>query len=118
MDPHRAHRISEALREELTAIIVYEMEDPRLTGVTVTEVIISPDLKRARVAVSAGKEALEALSHARNHLRRELAGRLRLFRVPELDFEAQAGEGPRSRVEELLDRVRKTQEKKSPRTPN
>ncbi len=113
MDPHRAQRISEALREELAEIIEYELSDPRLRGVTVTAVLVTPDLKHAHVSVSPGAEALEALEHARNYLRRELSSRLRLYRIPELHFEAEDSSRPASRVDELLDRIRKTREKSS-----
>ncbi len=117
MDPRRAQRVSEALREELAELIGYELQDPRLAGVTVTEVHLSPDGRHARVLVDAGKtagerkQALEGLEHARNRLRREVAVRLRLFRAPELDFEETSQEGPEGRVEELLRRIRKAREK-------
>jgi ribosome-binding factor A len=93
MDPHRAERISEALRAELDELIGYEMSDPRVMAVTVTQVIVTSDLRRARVriAVRGGpaerREALMALDGARGYLRRALAARLRLFRIPELRFE-------------------------------
>ncbi len=108
MDPHRVERVSEALREELAEIIAYEMSDPRLAGVTVLEVQVGPDLKRAHVVVQASRaDALEALEHARQYLRRELAARLSMYRVPELFFEAQTPDSPAARVDELLARLRK-----------
>jgi ribosome-binding factor A len=94
MDPHRAGRISEALRAELDELIRYEMSDPRLEVVSVTDVVVSADLRRARVriAVRGGaaerRKALLALDGARGYLRRALAARLRLFRIPELRFES------------------------------
>jgi ribosome-binding factor A len=93
MDPHRAGRISEALRAELDELISYEMSDPRVEAVSVTDVVVSADLRhaRVRVAVRGGaaerREALLALDGARSYLRRALAARLRLFRIPELHFE-------------------------------
>ena len=119
MDPHRAQRVSEALREELAEIVAYELADPRLANVTVTEVHLTPDLRHAHVAVQAGQDtqqALEALEGARRYLRRELAGRLRLFRLPELHFEQDSGGGSASRVEELIERLRKDRLKKDSQT--
>jgi len=113
MDAHRVERVSEALREELSEIIGYEMSDPRLRSVDVTEVVVTPDSRHARVLVHAGgtgeerESALVALEGARHYLRRELASRLRLFRIPELHFEQDAGLDAGSRVELLLKRVRK-----------
>jgi ribosome-binding factor A len=113
MDPHRAERVSEAIREELEELIGYEMTDPRVSGITVTEVILSPDLKRADVRLAmppdeeARKKALNALDHARNFLKRELALRLQLFRVPDLHFAEDLSANLSERVEHLLKRVKK-----------
>jgi ribosome-binding factor A len=96
MDPRRSQRISEALREELAEIIAYEMADPRLDAVDVLEVVIGAGMRHAKVLVQLRgdelecTEALKALEGARGYLRRELAARIRLFRIPELHFEAGA----------------------------
>jgi hypothetical protein len=48
MEPQiRAQRISEALRTELAEMISFELADPRVDGVLVNEVHVSPDLKKA-----------------------------------------------------------------------
>lgn len=113
MDPHRAERVTEAIREELNEIIGYEMSDPRVGGVSVTEVVLSPDMKRAEVRVAAPadegerKQALAALDHARNFLKRELALRLQLFRTPDLHFSADAAASLSGRMAHLLKRVKK-----------
>ena len=113
MDPYRSQRVSEAIREELSEIIGYEMADPRLGLVDVTEVFVAPDKRHARVLLHLGgdektqAEALVALEGARHFLRRELAGRLRLFRTPELLFEADLEACHVGRLEQLLKRVRK-----------
>jgi ribosome-binding factor A len=106
MNERRAQRVSEALREELTELIGYEMDDPRLSSVDVTDVLLSPDLRQARVLVTGDAGTLEVLEGARHFLRRQLARRLRLFRVPDLHFEAGAEVAP-DRIETLLKRVRK-----------
>jgi ribosome-binding factor A len=117
MDPHRTERISEALREELAEMIQYEMQDPRLTGVTVTAVHVGSDLRHAHVVILMPGDkkiraaALEALDRARTYLRREVAVRLRLFRVPELHFLQEAEDSPAARVDELINRVRKNRAK-------
>jgi ribosome-binding factor A len=117
MDAHRAQRVSEALREELAEIVEYELSDPRLAGVTVTGAQVTPDLRHAHVLIAAGgapeqgRLALEALDHASHYLRRELSWRLQMWRVPELHFAAEESSGAASRVEELLERVRKSRKK-------
>jgi ribosome-binding factor A len=113
MDAHRTQRVSEALREELSEIIGYELSDPRVLTVDVTEVLISPNMRHAcvRVHVGGGEDtqeaALQALDGARHYLRRQLAGRLSLFRVPALHFEADLSLETETRVEQLLKRIRK-----------
>ena len=49
MDSHRTERVSEALREELGEIIAYELSDPRIGDATVTEVLLSPDMRHAQM---------------------------------------------------------------------
>src|ERR1700761_7056282 len=113
MDPHRAERVSEALREELGELIAYELSDPRIGDATITEVLVSPDMKHAQVRLHLGERAddgqqtIEALDGARHFLRRQLAERLNLYRVPELHFESDIEPGLNGRVEHLLKRVRR-----------
>jgi ribosome-binding factor A len=114
MDAHRTGRVSEAVREELSEIIGFELEDPRLEGLGVTEVHVSSDMRHAhvKVAVEAGKEhpekALKALEHAASFLRHELATRLSLRKTPELHFTLDQHPEAPARVELLLKRARKT----------
>lgn len=114
MDVRRILRVSEAVKEELNELIGFEMEDPRLLQVDVTDVQVSPDSRHAAVKVSLGgdpkrrKHALDALEHATGFLRRELALRLQLRQVPELHFEQDKNPDVESRVDFLLRRVRKS----------
>lgn len=111
MDAHRAERVSKALREELGELIAYELSDPRIGDATVTDVLVSPDLRHARVRLhlasntAAQEQTIRALDGARHFLRHELAKRLDLYRVPELHFEADLEVGVSGRVEHLLKRV-------------
>ena len=82
--------MSESIREELEELIGYELADPRIGGVNVTEVHLSPDFRHAHIRLLLGGSAdeqsatLEALEHAKQFLRHQLAERLELFRTPEL----------------------------------
>jgi ribosome-binding factor A len=114
MDERRSQRVSEAVREELTEIIGFEMEDPRLRPVTVSQVEVSPDGRHAHVKVAmsgeegAERDAMAALDHARHYLRHELATRLSLRRVPELHFEVDRWAEADNRIDILLKRAKKT----------
>jgi ribosome-binding factor A len=115
MDAHRTGRVSEAVRVELSEIIGFEMEDPRLSDVVVTEVHVSPDMRHAHVKVGVEAsnpqplKALKALDHAAPYLRHELANRLGLRRTPELHFAIDEHPEAPARVELLLKRAKKTQ---------
>src|SRR6201996_9680885 len=110
MDSHRTERVAEALREELSEIIAYELSDPRIGDATVTEVLLSPDRRHAQVRLHLSNEAgqqaatIRALDGARHFLRRQVAVRLNLHRVPELHFEADVTSTP-ARLQQLLKRM-------------
>ena len=114
MDERRTLRVSEALREELAELIGFELDDPRLTAVEVTETHVSPDGQHAHVKVAvrnpeqAQKESLQALDHAKNYLRRELASRLQLRHVPELHFDIDRNADVDSRINFLLRRAKRS----------
>jgi ribosome-binding factor A len=122
MDERRTLRVSEAVREELSEIIGFELDDPRLAEVDVTDVHVSPDSRHATIKVALHGEdrqknqALAALDHASGYLRRELASRLRLRHVPELHFEPDKNPDADSRIDFLLRRAKKSRsrEEKQP----
>ena len=122
MDTRRAERLSEALREELAELIEYELQDPRLAGISVTEARLVPDGRHLLVTVAVKGNAAErqlgmdALTHAASYLRRVVAIRLRLFKAPEIHFQAADPAG--DRVSELLDRIRKNREKTEKKAGN
>src|ERR1035441_10060089 len=105
MDVRRILRVSEAVKEELYEIIGFELEDPRLLEVEVTDVQVSPDSRHASVKVGLRgdqhrrNQALAALEHASGYLRQELASRLQLRYVPQLHFEQDKNPDVESRVD-------------------
>ena len=92
MSKIRQQRTAEQLRIIFSELFLRELSDPRLHGLTVTDVKIDRELEHADIYVSAlGDESREddvmsALSSAEGFLRRELAGRVRLRKVPQLHF--------------------------------
>lgn len=88
----RLQKINERFREELSEMLIREISDPRLTGVSVTDVQIDRELAYANIYVSAlegverSDEILQALKHAQGFLRRELAHRVELRTFPHLRF--------------------------------
>ena len=107
----RAERTADTLKEEIAQIVGYEMEDPRLTAVTVTDVRLSSDKRAARVYVTiAGDEkeheaALTALRHAAPYVRKQLGLSLNLPRTPEIHFVRDRVEEEGERVDQLLQEI-------------
>ena len=104
----RPERLAEVLREEITEIVGYELDDPRLLTVTVTEVRVSDNLRDAKVYVMVHgdekeiKEALKALQHAATFVRQQVALSLDLRHAPHLNFVRDTVEENASRVEEVI----------------
>jgi ribosome-binding factor A len=114
MDERRVLRVSEAVREELAEIIGFEMDDPRIADVDVTEVHLSPDGRYAGIKIAARgderrqRDAIAALDHAKHFLRHELGVRLNLRHVPDLHFEQDRNPDVESRIDFLLKRAKKS----------
>lgn len=111
MEGRRYERVSEAIRLELTEMIAYQLEDPRLAGVEVTDVQVAPDMKKVAVTVHIPAQGegeakiIEILKQAKGFLRKELAARIDLFYTPELYFNSALNLGPRERVKHILKRI-------------
>jgi ribosome-binding factor A len=107
----RPERVADIIREEISQIVGYELEDPRLTMVTVTDVRLSGDRRDAQVFVTvAGDEeehrlALTALRHAAPWVRKQLSLSLNLPRTPEIHFVRDTVEERAERVDSLLQRL-------------
>ena len=105
----RPERLAETLREEIAEIVGYELEDPRLASVTVTDVRVSQDLRDANVFVlvegdeEQKKEAMKALSNATGFVRRQVALSLNLHHAPQLHFARDTVEENAARIEELME---------------
>ena len=108
---HRPERIAETLREEIAQIVGYELEDPQLAMITVTEVRVADDLRDASVYVTVeGDErehdvALLALRHAAPYVRRQLGFALDLRHTPALHFVRDTVEEEAERVDVLLEKI-------------
>lgn len=112
----RPERLAETLREEITEIVGFELVDPRLLSVTVTEVRVSDNLRDARVFVVVEgseiqiKEALQALQHAATFIRQQVTLNLSLRHAPHLNFVRDTVEENAARVGELLQEIGLTEE--------
>jgi len=104
----RPEKLAEALKEEIAEVVGFEMDDPRLETVTVTDVTVASDLRDAKVFVLVeGAEveidqALKALRNAATFVRQQVAMNLSLRHAPLLHFVRDTAEENAARVGELL----------------
>lgn len=104
----RAQRIADRIREELSEMIVFQVADPRLSGISVTDVRVDRELAFADIYISAvegserSKEILSGLEHAKGYLRSELAGRMDLRTFPRLRFHWDPTFENAERIESLI----------------
>lgn len=110
-DNRRAERVAAAIREEIATALAGGAKDPRISPLTtVTDVEVTPDLRRARVYVSVMqddmKETLAALNQWGNQLRGPIGRALRLRLAPELEFVRDDTAARASRIETLLAQLR------------
>jgi ribosome-binding factor A len=108
---HRPDRVGDQIREEVSTLLAREVHDPGIGFVTITHVRVTPDLQLARVYYTRmGSEAdrratAKALHRASSFLRRQVGQRLRLRRVPQLEFVFDASVGHQARVEQLIQEI-------------
>jgi ribosome-binding factor A len=116
---HHQDRVAEALREEIGAMIEGELSDPRIAFCYVSEVVLNPGGKSARVYIAvdsavadiakAELDTLAGLEAAKGYIRFELKERMGVRHVPDLTFLADRSGRFQARIEELMDRARKRQ---------
>lgn len=104
----RPDRVAEEIRHELGQILARDVHDPGVGFVTLTRVTMSPDLQVARIYYTqmgderARKDTRRALDRATPFLRRQIGSRVRLRRVPELQFHFDESVENQERIERIL----------------
>lgn len=106
--------MAELIRQAISDIVVLKIKDPRVTGVTITEISMSADLKSARVffaSLADGKPEAhqEGLTSAEGFIRRELRKELDLKYIPALTFEYDTSFDHSIRIQTLLKEIQVSQ---------
>jgi ribosome-binding factor A len=106
---YRPDRVGDQIRKELSEMLVRgDVHDPGIGFITLTRVQVSPDLQLARVFYTtlgdpkARRETAQALERATPFFRRQIGGRLRLRRVPEIEFRFDQTIQHQDRIEQIL----------------
>jgi ribosome-binding factor A len=91
--PGRGLRVADQIQRDLAELIAYELKDPRVGMITLTEVQVTPDYAHAKIFFTtlvdnpdAIRKTLSGLQAASGYLRKELGRRLTIHTLPELHF--------------------------------
>ena len=107
----KQNRLGGRIRQILSELLLTEVSDPRLQGITITKVEIDPELLYAKVWVNAlgeeerQPEVMIGLEHAKGFLRREVGKRVRLRKTPDLNFKWDESLEQGERINRLLSKL-------------
>lgn len=108
MPSQRAQRVGESIQQEISALLLRGLKDPRIGFVTITGVEVTPDLHLARVYYTvigddaARRNSGDGLKSSIPFIRHQLGKQLRMKYVPDLIFEYDASIDYGNRIESLL----------------
>ncbi|HVC48275.1 MAG TPA: 30S ribosome-binding factor RbfA [Terracidiphilus sp.] len=116
---HHQDRVAETLREEIGVMIEGELTDPRIAFCYVSEVLLNPGGKSARVYVAldgavadiekSEQDTVAGLEAAKGYIRVHLKERLGVRHIPDLAFFADRSGRFQARIDELMSRSRRRQ---------
>lgn len=116
--PGRGVRVADQIQRDLAEIISYELKDPRVGMITITEVQVTPDYAHAKVFFTtlndnpeAVKDTLSGLSKAAGFIRGQLGRRLTIHTTPELHFVHDTSTARGIELSKLIDEANATRAK-------
>ena len=108
----RIHRIGDRIKRELSEMMLFELSDPRLQGIYITDVLVDRELAFANIYISAvegsvrAKDALAGFNSASGFIRRNLAKRIELRSFPQLKFHWDPTPEKADQIEGILAEIR------------
>lgn len=116
--PGRGIRVADQIQRDLAEIIAYELKDPRVGMVTITEVQVTPDYAHAKVYFTtlvdepeAVQNTLSGLRKAAGFIRGQLGRRLTIHTIPELHFVHDTSTTRGMELSKLIDEANATRAK-------
>lgn len=109
MAQYRLGRLGEEMKKELSDIIRYQLDDPRLSMVSILRVDVTKDLRYARVFISALTqdtsldEIADILTQSKGYIRKELAKRIKVRYIPEPLFVADDSIAYGMKISKIID---------------
>jgi ribosome-binding factor A len=91
--PGRGLRVADQIQRDLSEIIAFELKDPRVGMITITEVQVTPDYAHAKVFFTMLNDdpaviqsTIDGLAKAAGYMRAQLGRRLSIHTLPALHF--------------------------------
>ncbi len=115
--PLRMKRINDRIKQVLSVLLISKIDDPRLAGVSVTDVKVDRELDFANIYVSSldgsksSREVIAALNHARGYLKYEISQEVDLRVMPRLRFFWDPTPERADRIDSLLAKLHDESEK-------
>ena len=109
---HRLAKIEAMMLKEISNIISFELKDPHIGFITISEVRVTSDLSYAKVYVSflgkkeRNEKGLKTLNKAKGFIKSELAKNLSLRKIPELTFVLDESLEKARRIEDIIERIK------------
>ncbi|MFL6675749.1 MAG: 30S ribosome-binding factor RbfA [Massilia sp.] len=116
--PQRGLRVADQIQKDLSELIAFELKDPRVGMVTLTEVQLTPDYAHAKVyftllkdSKEEVKQTVDGLSKAAGYLRNQLGKRLHIHTLPQLHFVHDTSTARGMLMSQLIDQANATRAK-------
>jgi ribosome-binding factor A len=113
---YRRLRVQDLMREEISSIIQRDVKDPGIGFVTILEIKMSDDLRRAKVFCSiygddeTKEKTIAALKRSRGYIRHLLGQRVKLRYTPEITFLLDNTFDTVAKIEEIMKKEEHVQE--------
>jgi ribosome-binding factor A len=110
-------RINDRIKQVLSVVLISKIDDPRLAGVSVTDVKVDRELDYANIYVSSlngaksSREVIAGLNHARGYLKHAIAQEVDLRVMPRLRFFWDPTPERADRIDTLLAKLSEEDEK-------
>lgn len=113
MAKYRVGRVRQEILREVNNILLLEIKDPRIDGVTITDVNLTGDLQHATIYYStlsnkAGErqKTQRGLDAITGKVRSDLGKKLTLYKTPEIKFERDRSIDYGSHIDSLLNQIK------------
>lgn len=117
MSNHRVGRVRQEVLREVNDILRSDVKDPRVEGVTITDVTLTGDLQDAVIyystlsdKASERQKTQAGLDSVQGLIRSKLGERLTLYKVPSIRFERDQSIDYGQRIDQLLDQIHQSDE--------